>query len=212
MVDATNKPLPHAIVHIVPLEVADLKERELYWEGQYKDKGGSFKFVHIPPGSYLLVVNPEDERYPAFPYQRTFYPGVGDRAVAQTITIGEGEQMKDMNIVVAPEFRRRVTVRVTWADGRLIEDFVYVEVKGVDNPAAMAHTDRPNLKESIVQLSLIPGESYTVSSELVCLYDRGTSKLRSDPAYLSPKDDRTELSLTIPATACPAAPQRTPGR
>ena len=55
----------YGFAYIVPAhEKVIPKGRQLYWEGQ--DKEGFFTFVHIPPGDYLIVVNPDDSRNPSW--------------------------------------------------------------------------------------------------------------------------------------------------
>lgn len=208
ILDSSNKPLPQAFAYIVPADEKVLpKERQLYWESQ--DKEGFFKFVHVPPGEYLIVVNPDDSQNPDFPYQRTFYPGVHDRASAKIITVREGEQIKSADIRLEQQFTpRHVTVRVVWSDGRLIRDFVFVRAKGTANTAAMSDTKQPDLKASIVDLSVLPNEPYEVEAELTCRYADERSvgpgaRLQSNKFYLEPKEPRTEVILTMPTTACP---------
>jgi hypothetical protein len=214
ILDASNKPLSDSLAYIVPADEKVLpKQRQLYWESQRKE--GFFKFVHIPPGQYLILVNPDDSQNPRFPYRRTFYPGVHDRASAAIITLRGGEQIKDADIRLVQQFApRHLTVRVTWADGRLIKDFVYVVANGTVNPAAMSDTSQPDLKASVVDLSILPNERYEVEGELTCRYGDERSfgpgaTLKSNKVYLEPGDDRTELSLTIPGTGCPEIPGKT---
>ena len=189
------------------------KQRQLYWQSQGEE--GFFKFVHIPPGQYLILVNPDDSQNPEFPYRRTFYPGVHDRASAAIITLRAGEQIKDADIRLEPGFApRHLTVRVTWADGRLIGDSVFVVAKGTVNPAAMSYASRPDMKASVFDLSILPNEPYEVEAELTCRYADERSigpgaKLKSNRVYLGPREDRTELFLTIPAKACPDIPGKT---
>jgi hypothetical protein len=209
ILDASGKPLGSAFAYIVPTSENVLpKKGKLYWE--YQGKNDFFKFVHIPPGEYLIVVNPDDSLDPNFPYRRTFYPGVHDRASAAIITIRGGEQIKDVDISLEQQFTpRHLTVRVTWADGRLVRDYVHVVAKGAVNPGAMSDTKRPDLKASVVDLSVLPNEPYEVEAELTCRYadDRRMGpgvKLKSNKVYLPTGDDRTEILLTIPATSCPA--------
>jgi hypothetical protein len=208
VLDSSSKPLPHAFVYIVPAGQKVLpKERQLYWASQGKDS--FFKFVHIPPGNYLILVNPDDEKNPKFPYRRTFYPGVRDRQLATTIAIRGGEQIKGADIPLLPEFApRHLTVRVTWSDGRLIRDLVFIEAKGTENPSAMAHPEQVDQKASVVDLMILPNEPYRIEAKLICRYEDDRSigpgaTLRSNAVYLGPKEDRTELSLAIPAKACP---------
>lgn len=212
ILDASGKPLLNAFVYIVPAGGTVLpKRRELYGELQGKEE--FFKFVRIPPGEYLIVVNPDDSLDPKFPYRRTFFPGVDDRASAAIITIRGGEQIKDVDIRLVQQFApRHLTARVTWADGRLIKDFVFVTAKGTTNPDAMSDTTQPNLKASIVELSVLPNEPYEVEAELICRYAGGQilsapgARLKSNKIYLAPGDDQKELRLMIPATACPDLP------
>ncbi len=86
-------------MYIVPAdEKVIAKERQLYWESQSKE--GYFKFVHLPPGRYLIVVNPDNSPNPKFRYRRTFYPGVPERESAAIITLRGGEQFKDADILL----------------------------------------------------------------------------------------------------------------
>ena len=55
---------------------------------------------------------------------------------------------------------------MTWADGRLIRDFVFVTAKGTANPDAMSDARQPDLKASFVELSVLPTEPYEVEAEL----------------------------------------------
>jgi hypothetical protein len=205
---SSNKLLPQAFAYIVPADKTVLpKENELYWRSQ--DKEGFFKFVHIPPGEYLIVVNPDDSENPAFPYRRTFYPGAHDRASARIITVHGGEQIKDVDIRLEQQFTpRHLSVRVVWSDGRLIKDFVFVQAEGTANAAAMSDATQPDLKASVLDLSVLPNESYEVEAELTCRYRDERSegpgaRLKSNKFHLEPKDQRTEVILTMPATACP---------
>lgn len=214
ILDSSNKLLPDAIAYIVPADEKVLPEaRQLYWESQ--DKEGFFKFVHIPPADYLIVVNPDDSQNPDFPYRRTFYPNVHDRASAKVITVREGEQIKDADIQLEQQFTpRHVTVRVVWSDGRLIRDSVFVHAKGTANPAAVSDGNQPDEKASIVDLSVVPNEPYEVEAEVICRYADERSEgpgatLQSNKAYLERADHRTEVILTMPTTACPALPGKT---
>jgi hypothetical protein len=127
--------VPDALVYIVPADRKVVPKRgELYWESQSK---GFFKFDHIPPGDYLILVNPDDIQSPNFPYPRTFYPGVRYRELATVITVREGEQIEEAHIRLVQQFEpRNVTVRVTWADGRLTRNLVFIQAKPVFNSKA----------------------------------------------------------------------------
>jgi hypothetical protein len=212
ILDSSNKLLSHAFVYIVPADEKVLpEERKLYWESQGKE--GFFKFVHIPPGQYLILVNPEDSRNPRFPYRRTFYPSVHDRASATIINLHGGEQIKNADIHLEPRFAtRHVTVRVTWADGRLIKGFVYVTAKGTVHPDIMADASQQDM--SVADLSLLAYERYEVEAKLTCRYSDERSSgpgatFKSNRVYLEPGGDGAELLLTMPTTACPEIPGKT---
>ena len=210
--DAAGKLVQDALVYIVPAgqEVLPTK-RQLYWEMQGKE--GFFKFVHLPPGKYLLVVNPDDERNPGFPYPKTFYPGVRDGDSAAVITVGAGVQIKDADIGLQQQFTpRRLTVRVRWSDGRLVNDFVLVQAKGTEHPGASAEIKQPDLKAAVINLTVLPDEPYQIQASLTCAYAHGQvlrepgATLQSNPVFLAPDDERADILLTLPASSCPEIP------
>jgi hypothetical protein len=181
VLDSSGNLIREAFVYIVPADKTVIpSQRQLYWEFQGKES--FFKFVHLPPGQYLLVVNPDDAQDPKFPYPRTFYPGVSDRASAKVITISGGEHVTEADIRAEQKFTaRQVTVRVTWADGRLIRDFVFVEAKGVDHPAAMADAKQPDLKSSVVELALVADEAYSIEARLTAGTQTSTASDQARP-------------------------------
>ena len=211
VLDSSNELLPHAFVYLVSADQEVLPaERDLYWESQGKE--GFFKFVHIPPGNYLVVVNPDDLRKPDFPYRRTFYPGVHERGSAAVITLRGGEQIRNADIRLSPAFLpRRLPVRVTWADGRLIRDYVSVTAKATSKPSALSHIRQKDSNASIIDLSVDPGETYEIEARLTCRYAdlQGVgpgATLKSAKVYLAPDDRQTEVLLVMSVTACPVIP------
>jgi hypothetical protein len=211
VLDSSKQPLAQALVYILPADRQSIpNERQLYWTSQGKE--GLFKFVHIPPGNYVILVNPDDSSDPKFPYSRTFHPGVHDRESAAIITIHGGEQIPDADIHLKPRFEPRyVKVHVTWIDGRLIRDLAFVEAKGTEHPSAMAGTRQPDSKASVIDLMILPNESYEIEAQLICVYEdehsMGPGKtLRTNTVTLGARDQITEISLTIPAKSCPEVP------
>lgn len=212
ILDESGQPLPQAQVYIVPASGPDSGSADRYWESQGKD--GFYKFLHLPPGAYLIVVNPDDAQRPEFPYRRTFYPGVRERAAAGVVQVS-GAPVRGVDIRLERSFRpRHVRVRVSWSDGRLIRDAVFVNAKATQNAAALAQTNQRNPKESIIELDLVPGEPYEIEASLICRYVDEKSigpgaTLHADKLYFTGTDERTELTLTIPATRCPEVPGKT---
>jgi hypothetical protein len=208
ILDSANQPLPQSFVYIVPADGRDLPRAEqMYWESQ--DEKGFYKFVHIPPGKYLIVVNPDDLRKPDFPYRRTFYPNAHELASAGVVTVSGGEQLRGVDIHMAQPFaQRHVKVRVTWGDGQTIRDSVFVTAKGTLDPAVTSDANQPDRKVSLYDLTILPEERYEVEAQLTCVYaykgGRGPgATLTSNKVYLAPRDDQSEILLTIPGTGCP---------
>jgi hypothetical protein len=208
ILDSNNKPLTEGFAYIVPADGRPLsKETALYWDGQ--NKKDYFQFIHISPGKYMIVVNPDDARKPEFPYRRTFYPNSHDLSSAGIVTLSGGERIEGVDIHLDPPFaQRHLKVRVTWTDGRLIQDFVYVKARGTANPGLESDAHQPDLKASLLDLIIFPEERYEIEAQLTCRYaDKNSmgpgAELTSNKVFLARGDDRTEVLLTIPGTGCP---------
>jgi len=83
--------------------------------------------------------------------------------------------------------------------------------KGTVNADARSNTRQPDLKRSVVDLTVLPNEPYEVDAVLTCRYADEHSigpgaKLASNKVFLKPGDDRREILLTIPAASCPEVP------
>lgn len=85
------------------------------------DESGNYKFEGIPPGRYVIVVNPYagPPRKWDSPYRQTYYPGVPDLQQAAVVTLGEAEKLENIDLRMSEPFKQRVvTGTVAWADGR----------------------------------------------------------------------------------------------
>lgn len=213
VLDSSGNPLPYASVYILPAALRELPdERHLYWDGQGTD--GFFRFVHIPPGEYLVLVNPKDSPDARFPYRRTFHPGVHERSQATVITVRAGEQVRNADIRVQQEFApRHLRVRVTWSDGSPVRHFAYIAAKGFSRPelTSDASTDA---RAPVAALKVDSGEPYEVWARVTCrYYDERTygpgATFESAKVHVRPNDRQTELTLIVPAEGCPAIPGKT---
>jgi hypothetical protein len=84
---------------------------------------------------------------------------------------------------------------------------VYIVAKGTLNTQAMSDAST-GMNASAGDLKILPNEPYGVQAELTCRYADERSEgpgatLKSNTIYISPDDGRTQLTLTIPARACP---------
>lgn len=85
------------------------------------DDQGRFAFSAVPQGRYVIAVNHNrfpDPNDPTNAYPPSFYPGVVDQAQAQTITVGAGEKLSELEIRV-PSKRPASILKgsVVWSDG-----------------------------------------------------------------------------------------------
>jgi hypothetical protein len=98
---------------------ADPKDK--YIKLEHTDDQGHFSFAGIPRGRYVIAVNHTrfpDPKSPSNAYPPSFYPGVVDQAQAQTITVGPGEKLNELEIRVPSKRAASVLkVKVVWADG-----------------------------------------------------------------------------------------------
>lgn len=70
--------------------------------GDYTDADGIFKIERVPPGTYVLAVNPGGQVSAITPFGTFYYPGKARREDAAEITLGVGESLENM-VVKAPE-------------------------------------------------------------------------------------------------------------
>ncbi|MFL6230086.1 MAG: carboxypeptidase regulatory-like domain-containing protein [Pyrinomonadaceae bacterium] len=119
--DEKDAPVPNVSLRLAP-SVLDNKELASTDKILYAstDEDGRYKFQWVPPGQYVIVINPEGT--PGVfepPYPRTFYPGVEERAQAGVVSVGEGEQKGGYDLHLPRRLvEREVTGVVVWPDGR----------------------------------------------------------------------------------------------
>ena len=82
---------------------------------------GYFSFSAVPRGSYHVAVNYNrfpDSNDPTNGYPPSFYPGVVDQRHAQTINVGAGEKLSDLEIRIPSKQPASTLIgTVVWSDG-----------------------------------------------------------------------------------------------
>jgi hypothetical protein len=82
------------------------------------DAGGSFEFVEVPPGRYVVGVDLTRRMNPEVVYPVTFHPGTKDAALATVVQL-DGGQQQELEPMTLPPARRsyRLTGTVVFEDG-----------------------------------------------------------------------------------------------
>ena len=97
-----GRPLAHALIKLLPVDPKQADAgpgRDLV----VTDDAGKFDFRDLPPGSYLLRLDPQSALTPpqGFGYTTMFFPGTTDRALAQPIAIGLGSRLEGVDFQVS---------------------------------------------------------------------------------------------------------------
>ncbi|MDQ3799135.1 MAG: carboxypeptidase-like regulatory domain-containing protein [Acidobacteriota bacterium] len=104
--DANGKPLEDVCLRLLP---ARGNPRRGFYEADCTDENGRFEIEEIPAGTYVIVVNDDDEISADEPFRKFYYPGALKREDAAEITIGAGEYRDDF-IITAPETAEVITI------------------------------------------------------------------------------------------------------
>jgi len=122
VLDPDGQPVAGVLLALVEKDHADPKTN---WGKLIRsEKDGQFNFSALPPGQYLMAVNLSRYPQPNDPtdaYPRTYYPGVADVSKAEVITLGVGEDHRDVTFQLP--IRREPGVingKVVWGDGTAV--------------------------------------------------------------------------------------------
>jgi hypothetical protein len=80
------------------------------------DPDGSYQINKIPPGRYIVMVNP-DGPYDEGPYNVQYYRSALHAEEAQRLELSAGQQIRGIDFTVPHLAERMVQVRVTWQNG-----------------------------------------------------------------------------------------------
>jgi len=130
VVDANGDPVKTQL-ELIP---ADYFKPEFDVDGPEETSGsnddGSFSFVNVPPGKYILAVNyttlPEKES----PFPANFFPGTAERGKAHVIEIKPGDEISGLEFVLGSDRlkERKIIGKVIFPDGRPAPDLkVYLK-------------------------------------------------------------------------------------
>ncbi len=104
--DASGIPLENACLNLQPTRG---KEIQSFYQADCTKKDGSFEFTEIPSGSYVVVINKDNEISASEPFGTFYYPSAARREDAAEINIGAGDFLEDL-IITAPQTLETVTL------------------------------------------------------------------------------------------------------
>lgn len=108
VVDAAGRPVARAPVRAYPKAYtnrSDFPNASLAG-GAHTDAAGRYQIGPLPPGEYVLGVNTDWGPQLHVPFAATWYPGVPARSNALTITVGEGTEQKNVDLVLSAKLRQ----------------------------------------------------------------------------------------------------------
>jgi len=86
----------------------------------WTDDRGTFSFTLLPPGRYTLRIN-EDGPSDESPYAPQYYPSSPSLGGAHIFEVAEGQQIRNVDLVLRRLYKRNLNIRVTWPDGRPVD-------------------------------------------------------------------------------------------
>lgn len=161
VVDANGNPMAHVCAYLWSPDQSD-------GFGQFNctDEQGRFRIDSVLAGSYHLVLNWSGKPRSREPFAKTFYPGVAEREKAALITIGDGETVKDINVVI-PKLVETITVEgvLLYSDDNLFADR-YVEFKATDTYGRDGDVREKTDANGKFKLKIIKGVKGVISSDV----------------------------------------------
>jgi hypothetical protein len=140
VVNPVGEPVARILVSLIDPDASSKSDNTKL---ERTDEQGRFAFTAVPRGRYIIAVN--DNRYPdpndpTNAYPTSFYPGVVDKAQAQTITVGAGEKLNELEIRV-PAKRPPSILKgtVVWDDGSPIANAVLSVSDVTHSDSRLAH-------------------------------------------------------------------------
>lgn len=119
VLDPDRRPVADAEIDANSTEDVPQYLRSFY---DWTDDKGRFK-IAVPPGTYTLGINLETAPSAAVPFPATYYPGTSDVRRAKKLSVSDRQSLNGLVIRITQRLRqRKIPVKVTWPDGKPVED------------------------------------------------------------------------------------------
>ena len=123
VIDADSTPAFQMEVRAVKADDANAGADAIFAKDRifsYVDQNGTYKLNYLPAGRYIVVANADFRR----PYTVTYHPGVNELAYAAAVTVVNGQEIQNINILLGrPSLTLRTIEGVcVWDDGRPAAD------------------------------------------------------------------------------------------
>lgn len=188
VVDTVGQPASDVEIQLLPADGAD----SLKGEGSRTSFGGSYSWKHLPPGSYILVVNPTEpsDLLMDAPYPKRFFPRGGSAAEAERIVLQPAEDRTLPDFVIPPRAATRiVTGVVRWPDGR--------PAAGVEVALFFKHLGRGDKTDEEGRFKLNAYEGYTYELRAMVEVTQGTvAEAEPQNVSIGGEDPSFDLVLT----------------
>lgn len=186
------------------------------------DEQGRFEITSVAKGEYVLVANRDGKLSSRHPFKQIFYPNVSERARAAVLTIGPGETIEDLDIVI-PALEEMVTIEgvLHYSDGKPVaEESVNFEAtkkdEKVDGNVSVRTDSNGKFTLRILKgvMGEVFGEVWVISGlylncpkvdELIAKSGRNNVTVLSNVVKLTTEQDVYEVDLTLPFPRCEKA-------
>jgi len=217
VLDPKGKPLYQACVHLWPREGG-----EPWGASDCTDEQGRFEITSAPKGEYVLVVNRSGKPSSREPFRQVFYPSVSARERAAVITIGPGETVENLDIII-PALEELITIEgiLRYSDGESVAE-KFVKFKATHNnekvDSDVSEQTDSNGKFTLRVLKGVTGELFGEDwvmtglykncpkvDELIAKSGGNNVTVSSNVVKLTTEQDVYEVELTLPFPRCEKA-------
>lgn len=186
------------------------------------DEQGRFEITSVPEGEYVLVANRDGKLSSQKPFRQIFYPNVSERERAAVITIGPGETLENLDIVI-PALEEMITIEgvMHYSDGRPVaEEWVKFKAtkkdEKVDGDASVQTDGNGKFRLQVLKglRGEVFGEDWVITGlykdcpkveELIAKSGNNNVTVLTNIVSLTTNQDVYEVELTLPFPWCQRA-------